>query len=95
MKDENYEMKQKIARRIKIYAAETPFGMRFRGRSAYDSDWMYFYQFVKKIIALEGTFASQVAQTVNSKTPDNRIAWVSDKQAWILACAAVDNGIEL
>ena len=95
MKDENYEMKQKIARRISLYASTTPFGMRFQGRSAYDDAERYFYQFINKIVALEGTFASQVAQTVRSKTPDNRIAWVSDKQAWILACAAVDNGIEL
>ncbi len=48
MKDENYKMKQTIARRISIYASTTPFGMRFQGRIA-----------------------------------------------WVLACAAVDNGIEL
>ena len=48
---------------------------------------------IKKI---EG-FASKVATTIDSSmNPYNRlVAIISDKQAWILACCAIENNINL
>lgn len=52
-------------------------------------------KFLRKIMALD-CFAAQVAKTVDSKM-DGRsyyVASISSKQAWILACAAVENNVE-
>lgn len=52
----------------------------------------FFLYEVKKL----NVFASQISETVE-KTMDTygrKVAFVSDKQAWVLACAAVENGIE-
>lgn len=52
-------------------------------------------RFLNKIMSLD-CFAAQVAKTVDSKM-DGRsyyVASISSKQAWILACAAVENDIE-
>ncbi len=42
-------------------------------------------------------FASKVATTVSGtmNPQGQQVAYVSSKQAWILACAAVENGIDL
>lgn len=51
--------------------------------------------FLQSIIELN-IFASQVAKTIdNSLNPYGyQVANISSKQAWILACAAVENNIE-
>lgn len=42
------------------------------------------------------TFASKIAETIekNMDTCTKQVAYISDKQAWILACCAVENKIE-
>ena len=52
-------------------------------------------RFLMKIEELN-TFASQVAKTVlKTQGPYRRqVAFLSSKQAWIIACAAIENGIE-
>jgi len=42
-------------------------------------------------------FASNVAKTIDEKCtyPSFKIANMSSKQAWILACAAIENNINL
>ena len=53
-------------------------------------------EFCNKIMRLGG-FAAQVAKTVDdSILADNKyqVANISSKQAWILACTAIENGIE-
>lgn len=54
------------------------------------------YVFVGKIKNL-GVFASKIAETIDSQCNPfgYQVARVSDKQAWILACAAIENNIEL
>lgn len=59
---------------------------------------MYFEalsRFLDKIMSLD-CFAAQVAKTIESKMDGYSyyVASVSSKQAWILACAAVENNIE-
>lgn len=43
-----------------------------------------------------GTFASKIAETIESTMNPYgfQVARISDKQAWIIACAAVENNIE-
>lgn len=52
--------------------------------------------FLQSIIELD-IFASQIAKTIdNSLNPYGyQVANISSKQAWILACAAVENNIEV
>lgn len=53
--------------------------------------------FIDKIAKLS-CFAAQVAETVNKSLSNPygyTLANISDKQAWILACAAVENNITL
>lgn len=54
------------------------------------------YRFIVKIKALD-IFAAKVAETVDKGMTGHSyyVAKVSDKQSWILACAAVENNIEI
>ena len=59
---------------------------------------MYFEKVGRFVMGIQkvGGFASQVAETID-KTMNPygfKVANVSSKQAWILACAAIENGIE-
>ena len=53
-------------------------------------------QFISKVQATDG-FAAKIAETVD-KTMNpygKKVAFISDKQSWILAVAAVENNITL
>lgn len=52
-------------------------------------------RFLMKIEKLD-VFASQVAKTVlKTQNPyGKQVAFLSSKQSWIIACSAVENGIE-
>ena len=65
-------------------------------RSAFDRNFEVVAKFTRQISALS-TFAAEVAKTVYSSLNPlgYTVARVSSKQAWILACAAVENNIEL
>ena len=54
-----------------------------------------FFNFIEEVEKVNG-FASQVAATIKSKMSafNNQIAYVSPKQAWVLACAAIENNIK-
>ncbi len=93
MKTNDYEMKQKVARHIESVAERSAYNTM----SSYAEYYNDFYRFINNIKHLEGVFAAQVAKTIEERAPKNyksRVAYVSSKQAWILACAAVENGIE-
>lgn len=51
---------------------------------------------LENVMKLQG-FASQVATSVNNNMNPNRskMVTISNKQAWIIACAMVENNIEL
>lgn len=88
----DYKAKQNIARQIEDYANTD----RIYQNSFFNIAFNDLGSFISKIMKLE-VFAAQVAATVDkSMNPYNRyVAKVSSKQAWILACAAFENGIEL
>lgn len=88
----NYKKAQKIANTLVDYAA-----LERRNNNFYFN--LHFEEvarFMMKIKELN-VFASQIAETVESKMDacGFKLAYISSKQAWILACAAVENEIEL
>lgn len=88
---EAYASAQKIANKIQDYASKE----RWNNHSFFGIALEDLARFLSKIMELD-CFAAQIAKTVDS-TIDNhgyQVARCSSKQAWILACAAVENGIE-
>ena len=86
---EEYKMAQQMAGQIERAAKQSHVSSYFE---------MYFEQlssFLNKVMSLD-CFAAQVAKTIDSKMDGYSyyVASVSSKQAWILACAAVENNIE-
>lgn len=90
-KNNDYQAKQEIARRIESYANTT----RNSG-SYHELAFNCMDKFVSEIAKLDA-FADKVASTIyKSMNPYNfKVAAISSKQAWILACAAVENNVEL
>ncbi len=88
----NYQTKQVIAGKIENYAAVRRSDKMGHFTEVYEG----LNRFIDSISHLP-CFAAQVAQTVSrSMSPySHHVAAVSGKQAWIIACAAVENGIEL
>lgn len=86
----DYKMKQTIARQIERYAACE------RSNSYFEIAFNNFDNFIESIMKLDA-FAAKVAETINKSINPYaaKVANVSSKQAWILACAAVENNIEL
>ena len=69
---------------------------RWNNNNSYEMHFNPFYRFLSRIINLN-VFASNVAKTIDEKCtyPSFKIANMSSKQAWILACAAIENNINL
>lgn len=88
---ENYKKAQEIANKLQSYAGT----QRWNQRSFFDIAFEEVGIFLSKIEEL-GNFAAQVAETCDkSMNPYGAVvARVSSKQAWIIACAAVENGID-
>ena len=91
MIDQEYKQAQKIANEL-VSLSEN--------HNIYDHSY---YQiavetlslFVNKIVGL-GVFASKVASTINNTIDVGEYAaTISKKQAWVLACAAVENGLTI
>lgn len=91
MTTNDYKAKQTIARKIEDYAKTE----RWNNNSFFPIAFEELGQFIYAITKLD-CFAAKVAETVDkSMNPYGfKVANVSSKQAWILACAAVENGIE-
>lgn len=86
---EEYKKAQELANQIERAAKQSHVSSYFE---------MYFEQlsrFLYKIMSID-CFAAQVAKTIDSRMDSHSyyVASVSSKQAWILACAAVENNIE-
>lgn len=89
---EAYAQAQKIANSIQGWAEKT----RRYDNFYFNLGIEVLAAFLNKIMALD-CFAAQIAKTVDSSINvyGYKVANVSSKQAWILACAAVENNIEL
>lgn len=89
---EQYKQAQKLANEIKDMAGTD----RWNNNSYFDIAFNALGQFISKVQATDG-FAAKIAETVD-KTMNpygKKVAFISDKQSWILAVAAVENNITL
>lgn len=90
-KTQDYKTKQFVARKIEEVAAI----QRWNDNSSFN---LYFNDFANLLNSVTklGSFASKVSETVekNMNPYGYKIAQVSKKQAWIIACAIVDNNID-
>jgi len=86
---EQYKEAQELSNRLQQIASYE----RWNNNNSYE---MHFNPFLSQIINLN-VFASNVAKTIDEKCtyPSFKIANMSSKQAWILACAAIENNINL
>lgn len=89
---EAYAAAQKMANEITGWAEKT----RAYDHSYFNLGIDVLHQFFSKIQALD-CFAAQIAKTVDASIDiyGYKVARCSSKQAWILACAAIENNIEL
>ena len=87
---EAYKNAQTIANKIQDYAGK----QRWNNNSFFSIALDTLSQFLGQIMTLD-CFAAQIAKTVDSTINPYgyQVARCSSKQAWILACAAVENGI--
>lgn len=87
----DYTKKQKVARKIEDYAKTE----RRNNNSFFGIAYDELGRLLTEIEKLEA-FAAKVAATVGGTMNPYGfcVARISSKQAWILACAAVENGIE-
>lgn len=86
-----YAQAQKIANELQYYAEKT----RWNENHAFNLGFEAIGAFLSKIKAID-CFAAKIAETVD-KTMNPygyKVAAISSKQAWILACAAVENNID-
>lgn len=88
----NYKEKQNLANQIKGLADTD----RWNNNSYFEIAFNDLGCFLQKIQKLQ-VFASKVAETISSSMNpyDKKVAKISDKQAWILACAGIENNITL
>lgn len=81
---------KKIASTIEDMAKQTKYNLQM-----YEVKTDVLSRFLRKIMALD-VFAAKVAETVEKNCGCGfYVAKVSGKQAWCIACAAVENNIEL
>lgn len=87
-----YQKAQKMANELQGWAEKT----RMNDTNYFNLGVDVLSAFLNKVIALD-VFASQVAKSVDSTINvfGYKVANMSSMQAWILACAALENGIEL
>lgn len=88
---EQYRAAQKLANELQQIANYE----RWNNNNSYKLHFDPFYRFLNEIIKLN-VFASNVAKTIDDRCQcyGFKIANVSSKQAWVLACAAIENNID-
>lgn len=88
---ESYTKAQQIANRLFQVAA-------YERRNDNSKFGMFFDEFYRAILPVMGlnAFAAQVAKTVDESADPYgfKIARLSSKQSWIIACAIVENNID-
>jgi len=91
MKTSDYKAKQEMARALEGAASVTR--NDHQGHECAQDDIARFCEKVKKLPVFAAKIAETVLESVENPYSFNA-AKISSKQAWILACAAVDNNIE-
>lgn len=86
----DYQLKQNFANSLFSEAKHTRYD-----QCGFDLFSELIGRFLDEVVKLD-TFASRVAETVLATMKPGRfqVAYISSKQAWILACAAVENGLQ-
>ena len=86
-----YTAAQKVANELQAYAATNRWNQNSRFDAAYEAVGRLVHE-VKKV---DG-FAAQVCESIDKTMSPfgKQVAFISSKQAWIIACAAVENNIE-
>ena len=89
---EQYKEAQELSNRLQQIASYE----RWNNNNSYELHFNPFYQILSRIINLN-VFASNVAKTIDEKCtyPSFKIANMSSKQAWILACASIEINLYL
>ncbi len=62
-------------------------------RNFYDNNDWFFDQVIRDVKSLN-CFAAEIAKTISAGMEKYKYPRVSSKQAWILACACVENGLD-
>ena len=62
-------------------------------KNFYDNNDWFFDQVIRDVKELS-SFASEIAKTIYAGMVKYKYPRVSSKQAWILACACVENGLD-
>lgn len=85
-----YREAQTLANELVVMAAK----QRWNENTLFNLYFDPLSRFLDKMEKVEG-FASNVSKTINSKMNPfgSHVAYISSKQAWILACAAIENKI--
>lgn len=89
---EQYKQAQKLANEIKDMAGTD----RWNNNSYFNIAFESLGKFISQIQKIDG-FAAKIAETID-KTMNpygKKVAFISEKQSWILAVAAVENNITL
>jgi hypothetical protein len=89
---ENYNDVRKVADRLKGYSTAT----RENNEDYFEFAFYYVGDFLDAIKKTK-TFAAQVADTIlDHMDPNNhrQVAFISEKQAWVLGCCAVEHNIK-
>lgn len=89
MTTNDYKAKQELARKIEQYANTD----KRMNNSFYSIAFEELGRFIYELSKLD-CFAAKVAQSVDATMDKGgKVARVSSKQAWILACAGIENNI--
>jgi hypothetical protein len=86
----DYQLKCKVARAIEGASSHTKYDY-----AGFQFGYERLVSVLREVVKIE-CFAAKVAETVLSKmNPFSfRVAFVSKKQAWVLACAIVENNLQ-
>lgn len=94
---QEYKMAGEMARQIEVCANDTGYARydRYAAQMKREFGAMTLRTFLEKVVALN-VFASKIAESVlaTMKPEYKKVALCSSKQAWCLACAAIENNIE-
>ena len=90
---ENYKKAQKLANNL-VRIAETNRIYQNSMWNIYNNEMGMFIEKIMKLTCFAAEIAATVEKSMRNPYRSGAVAKISDKQAWILACAAIENNIE-